>query len=134
MLALKKRLHLAKGKWVEKLPGVLWAYKKTSRRLTGESPFALTYVMEAIIPMEKGIPTIRTYIPEEENTEAVIKDLDTTDELQEVAALRIASYQQRLASLHNRRVKFFTFKAKELVLRRVFENTANPKDGKFQPN
>ena len=25
--ALKKRLHSAKGKWVEELPGVLWAYR-----------------------------------------------------------------------------------------------------------
>ena len=47
----------------------------------GESPFALTYGMEAIIPMEIGMPTIRIEIPEEANTEAVIKDLDTNDEL-----------------------------------------------------
>ena len=134
MLALKKCLHSAKGKWVEELPGVLWAYKTTSQRPTRESPFALTYVMKAIIPTEIGMPTIRTEIPEEENTEALIKDLDTTDELREVAAVRIVLYQQRLASLHNRRVKLRTFKAKELVLRRVFENTANPADGKFQPD
>ena len=28
--SLKKRMHLAKGKWVDELPGVLWAYKTTS--------------------------------------------------------------------------------------------------------
>ena len=26
LIALKKRLDLAKGKWVDELPGVLWAY------------------------------------------------------------------------------------------------------------
>ena len=46
----------------------------------------------------------------------------------------IASYQQRLANLYNRRVKLHTFKIGELVLIRVFENTANPADGKFQAN
>ena len=51
--------------------------------------------------------------PKEANIEAVIKDLDTTDELREAAAVRIASYQQRLASLHNRWVKLHTFKAGE---------------------
>ena len=113
---------------------MLWAYMTTSRKLTGESPFPLTYGMKAIIPMEIGMPTIWTEIPEEANTEAVIKDLDTADELREVAAVRITSYQQRLASLHNWRVKSHTFKVGDLVLRRVFENTANPADGKFQPN
>ena len=90
--------------------------------------------MKAIIPTEIGMPTIRTEIHEEANTEAIIKDLDTTEELQEAAVVRIATYQQRLVSLHNQRVKPRTFKAGDLVLRRVFENMANPTDRKFQPN
>ena len=57
-----------------------------------------------------------------------------TQELREAAAVRIVSYQQRLASLHNQCVKPRTFKVGDLVLRRVFENTTNPTDGKFQPN
>ena len=100
----------------------------------GESPFALTYGIEAIIPLEIEMPTIQTEIFEEANVEAITKDLDTTNELWEAATVRIVSYQQRLANLHNRRVKLHTFKAEELVLRRVFENTANPVDGKFQAN
>ncbi|RVW58039.1 hypothetical protein CK203_106958 [Vitis vinifera] len=39
--ALKKRLEQAKGKWVEELPGVLWAYRTTPGRPTGNTPFAL---------------------------------------------------------------------------------------------
>ena len=35
---LKKRLDDAKGKWVEELPHVLWTYRTTSRRSTGD-PF-----------------------------------------------------------------------------------------------
>ena len=94
----------------------------------------LTYGMEAIFPVEIGMPTIRTEIVKKENVEAIAKDLDTTDKLWEVTAVRIASYQQRLENLHNRRVKPRTFLARELVLRRVFENTANLVDRKFQPN
>ena len=30
LTALKKRLDSAKGKWVEELPGVLWAYRTTA--------------------------------------------------------------------------------------------------------
>ena len=56
--ALKKRLDSAKGKLVEELPGVLWAYKTTARKPTGVSPFVLTYGMEAVIPTEIGLPTV----------------------------------------------------------------------------
>ena len=40
---LKKRLDDAKGKWVEELPHVLWTYRTTPRRSTGETPFSMTY-------------------------------------------------------------------------------------------
>ena len=50
LTALKKRLDSAKGKWVEELPEVLWAYRTTARKPTYISPFALTYGMEAVIP------------------------------------------------------------------------------------
>ncbi|RVW87620.1 Transposon Tf2-11 polyprotein [Vitis vinifera] len=56
--ALKKRLEQAKGKWVEELPGVLWAYRTTPRRPTGNTPFALAYGMDAVIPTKIGLPTI----------------------------------------------------------------------------
>ena len=95
LTALKKWLDSAKGKWVDELPGVLWAYRITARKPTGISPFAITYRMEAIIPTEIGMSTIRTDVPEEGNTNLMIKDLDTLDELRESAAIRIASYQRR---------------------------------------
>ena len=57
-----------------------------------------------------------------------------TDELREAAAVRITSYQQRLTNLYNRHVKPHAFRAKDLVLRRVFENTVDLVAEKFQPN
>ena len=57
-----------------------------------------------------------------------------TYELREVAAICIESYQKRLTNLYNMRVKSHTFRDGDLVLRRVFENTTNLVDGKFQPN
>ena len=57
---LKKRLDDAKGKWVEELPHVLWTYQTTPRRSTGETPFSMTYRVEAVIPLEAGFPMLRT--------------------------------------------------------------------------
>ena len=87
--------------------------------------------MEAIIPTLIGMPTLRTEMPEEANAKAVTKDLDMANELREVAAMRIVSYHQILANLYNKRVKPRTFKDRDLVLRRVFENTANLAYGKL---
>ena len=134
LTALKKRLDSAKGKWVDELPGVLWAYRTTTRRSTGISPFAITYRMEAIIPTEIGMPTIRSDMPEQENIKLVIKDLDPVDELRESIAICIASYQRRLENSYNKQVKPRTFQLGDLVLRKVFENTANPAARKFQSN
>ena len=57
---LKKRLDDVKGKWVEELPHVLWTYRTTPRRSTGETPFSMTYGAEAIISLETGFPTLKT--------------------------------------------------------------------------
>ena len=119
---------------MEELLEVLWAYRTTARRPTGISPFALTYGIDAIIPMEIGMPTLRTDMPKQSNTEFIIKELNTTDELRETAAIRIASYHHRLANISNRRVKPRVFQPGNLVLRKIFENTTDPMAGKFQAN
>ena len=90
--------------------------------------------MKAIIPAEIGVPTLRMEIPEQANTEAIAKDLDMTDKLCEAVAVCITSYQQRITNLYNRCVRQHAFRAGDLVLRRVFENTTDPTVGKFQPN
>ena len=56
------------------------------------------------------------------------------DELHEAMVVRIASYQQRITNLYNKRVKQRAFQVGDLVLRMVFENTANLAANKFQPN
>ena len=90
---------------MDELSEVLWAYRTTAHRPTDISLLALTYRMEAIVPTEIGMPTLRTDTPEQSNTESVIKDLDMEVELREAAAVQIASYHRRLANLYNKRVK-----------------------------
>ena len=119
---------------MEELPGVLWACRTTARKPTNISPFALTYGMEAVIPTEISLPTIRTDTPESGNVESVVRELDASDELREAAAIRIASYHRRLANSYNKQVKPQMFQPGDLVLRKVFENTTDPTAGKFQPN
>ncbi|RVW96415.1 Pol polyprotein [Vitis vinifera] len=133
--ALKKRLEQAKGKWVEELPGVLWAYRTTPGRPTGNTPFALAYGMDAVIPTEIGLPTIRTDAAKQNDANTELgKNLDWADEVRERAAIRMANYQQRASAHYNRKVRPRSFKNGTLVFRKVFENTVEMGAGKFQAN
>ena len=119
---------------MEELPGVLWAYKTTTRKPTGISSSALTYGMQAVISTEIGLPTIRTTTPGSENAGSVVRELDTSDELREAAAIRVESYKRRLENSYNKRVRPWVFQPGDLVLRKAFENNVNLTAGKFQPN
>uniref|UniRef100_A0A2N9FLW9 Uncharacterized protein n=1 Tax=Fagus sylvatica TaxID=28930 RepID=A0A2N9FLW9_FAGSY len=78
---IKKRLEKAKGRWVEELPNILWTYRTTPRCSTGETPFSLTYGVEAVIPLEIGLPTIRTkYYDPVTNETSLATDLDLAEE------------------------------------------------------
>ena len=77
------------------------------------------------------MPTLRMDMLEQLSMESIIKDIDTADELRETAAVRVASYHHRLENLYNRHVKPRVFQLGDLVLRKVFENTADPVAGKF---
>ena len=90
---IKKRLEEAKGRWVEELSSVMWTHRTTRRRSTGETPFALAYGVEAVIPLEVGLPTTRTTeFDAEENEDNLRKDLNLLEERRDMATIRLASY------------------------------------------
>ena len=92
---LKKRLDDAKDKWVEELPHVLWTYRTTPCRSTGETPFSMIYGVEAVILLEIGFPTSRTssFNPRD-NDEQLTKSLDLIEEKRKNAMVQLAYYQQ----------------------------------------
>ena len=69
---------------MEELPHVLWTYRTTSRKSTGETPFSMTYGAEA--PLENGFPTMRTStFTSNGNDELLKKNLDLVEERREDA-------------------------------------------------
>nr|XP_023876288.1 uncharacterized protein LOC111988732 [Quercus suber] len=56
---IKTRLEGEKGAWPDELPAVLWAYRTMTKTPTGETPFRMTFVTEAVILVEIGISSIR---------------------------------------------------------------------------
>lgn len=49
---LRIKLEESKGKWVEKLPEILWAYHITLRTSINETPFNLAFDIKAVIPVK----------------------------------------------------------------------------------
>ena len=133
--ALKKKLDDAKGKWMEELPHVLWTYRTTPRRSTGETPFSMTYGAEAIIPLETGFPTSRTssFNPRD-NDEQLTKSLDLIEENKENAMVQLAYYQQKLKQGYDANVKLRLLTPGDLVLRKVVSAAKNLVWGKLGPN
>ena len=90
---LKKRLDDAKGRWVEELLHVLWTYRTTHRKSTGETPFSMTYGVEVVIPLENGFPTMRSSaFTSDGNNELLKKNLDLIEERRENAMVQLAYY------------------------------------------
>jgi hypothetical protein len=132
---IKRKLEEAKGKWVEELPSVLWMHRTTARKSTGETPFALAYGVEAVIPLEVGIPTTRTTdFAVQTNEDNLWKDLDLLEERRNLATVRLASYQQRIKREHDKNINHRVFRIGDLVLRKVMANTRRPNEGKLGPN
>ena len=81
---IKTRLEEAKGAWPDELPGVLWAYKTTIRTPIGETPFKMTFGIEAVVPMEIGVSSIRkAWYDEQSNDEGLKLALDCLPEVRD---------------------------------------------------
>ena len=132
---LKKMLDDAKGRWVEKLPHVLWAYQTTPRRSTGETPFSMSYGVEAVIPIETGFPTLRTQsFNSSNNDELLERSLDLIEERRESAMVQLAYYQHKLKQSYDAKVKLRPLEPGDLVLRKVLGTAKNPAWGKLGSN
>ena len=99
---IKIQLEGAKGMWSDKLPSVLWAYRTTTRTLTGETPFRLVYGSETVIPVEVGLTSYRVEnYDENKNDEAIRLQRDLVDEVWATAEQRLARYQNLMAKYYN---------------------------------
>ena len=104
--ALKTKLEDLKGKWVEYLPEVLWAYRTTRKSATRETPFALAFGTKEVAPVGVGLRSPRIELASvEHNDEALRLNLDLLDEKREQVLKRTKDYQRRMEKYYNRKVK-----------------------------
>ena len=102
---------------------MLWAYQKTPRRSTGETPFSLMYGVEAVILAEVNLCSAQVDgFNLAQNNLMMAERLDLLDECWEAATIRLAEYQQSLTRRYNRDVKTREFSVGDLVLWRAVGN------------
>ncbi|XP_015959713.1 uncharacterized protein LOC107483611 [Arachis duranensis] len=127
LLGLKKRLDKEKGAWDDELASIFWSYRTTVQSSTGETPFHLTYGVDAMIPVEVGEPSPQLLLGGVE--EVVEKDL--VDEAREMAHLSKAALKQRMALRYNAKVLRREFEQNDLVLQRNDIRMPTHEEGKL---
>ena len=95
----------------------------------------MTYVAEAIIPLETGFPTMRSSSFTPSGNDGLLeKSLDLVEERRESAMVQLANYQHKLQQGYDANVKLRPLVIGDLVLRKVLGTTKNPAQGKLGPN
>ncbi|KAL0445562.1 UNVERIFIED_CONTAM: hypothetical protein Slati_1684100 [Sesamum latifolium] len=117
---LKKVVAKSKRDWHERIEKALWAYRTTVRTPTQSTPYALVYGVEAVLPLEQQIPSLRIAIQEgltkEENACLRLEELEALDKKRLEAQQRLECYQARLSKAFNKKVRPHSFQVGDLVL------------------
>ncbi|RVX07061.1 Gag-Pol polyprotein [Vitis vinifera] len=123
--------------WSEKLPFALWAYRTSFRTSTGATPYSLAYGMEAMLPVEIEMGSLRValeqQIPEADWAQAQFDQLNLLDERRLRAADHVRAYQRKMARAFKKRVKPRPLHVGDLVLKVIRGLIRDPR-GKVRPN
>ena len=87
--ALTKIVSESRTDWEQKLPSVLWAYRTAYKTAVGATPFDLVYGINAILPMEFLIPTLRVAKELEWTGHELSERIEQLEQLDETRLLAI---------------------------------------------
>ena len=106
--------------WDLRVPVVLWAYMTTCKKLTMQTPFKLVYGLEAIVPMEYLVPSLRivafTYMDDFGILQERLAWLVELEEDRFIAGFHQQVQKEREKAYHDRHIKKKAFKQGDLVL------------------
>ena len=132
---LRKMVETSRD-WSEKLPFTLWAYCTSFCTSTGATPYSLVYGMEAVLPIEIEMGSLRVtleqQISETEWVQSHFDQFSLLDERRLRAADHVQAYQRKMARAFKKRVKPRPLQRGDLVLRVLRGLVGDPR-GKFRP-
>jgi len=109
--------------WDKMLSFVLHAYRTAARTSTRATPYMLVYGIEAVMPLEVEIPSLRVLIDskldEVEREKVRYEQLKLISEKRIVAIYHHQLYQRRMAKSYNKKVRPREFHEGDLVLKKI---------------
>ena len=109
--------------WHEMLLYALHAHRTTVRTSTNATPYSLVYGMEAVMPLEVEIPSLRILndveLDESEWARLRFEQLNLINERRLAAICHHQLYQSRIAKAYNKKVKPRVFEEGDLWLRKI---------------
>nr|XP_009792388.1 PREDICTED: uncharacterized protein LOC104239453 [Nicotiana sylvestris] len=133
---LKKVISKSKRDLLDRMEEALWAYRTTHRTPTQATPYSLVYGVEAVLPLERQIPSLRLAVQEgfteEENACLSLEKFESLDEKRLETQQSLDCYQARLSRACNKKVRLRSFQVGDqvLVVRRPII-TSRKSGGKF---
>ena len=124
---LKTKLENLKGKLVEYLLEVLWAYRATRKSATQETPFTLAFGTKAVAPVKVGLKSPRVeFANTRHNKEILRMNLDLLEGKREQVLRHVEDYHRKTAKYYDQRVKPRSFMLGDLVLKKTPTNKEKP--------
>ncbi|KAK5770533.1 hypothetical protein PVK06_046684 [Gossypium arboreum] len=109
--------------WHEKLPFALYAYRTSVKTSTEATPYSLVYGMEAVLPIEVKIPSLRVLselkLDEAEWIQSRYDQLNLIEEKRLKAIHHSQMYQRRMMRAYNKKVRPRVFCEGDLVLKQI---------------
>ena len=106
--------------WHEMLPFALHGYHTSTRISTGATPYSLVYGMEAILPMEVHIPSLRIMkdasLSEDDWIQTRLDQLNLIDEKRLIVICHGQTYQKRMIKAFNKKVRRQEYQVGDLVI------------------
>ncbi|KAI5444512.1 hypothetical protein KIW84_012952 [Lathyrus oleraceus] len=123
--------------WHEMLPFALHGYRTSVRTSTGATPYSLVYGMEAVLPVEVEIPSLRVLLDvkldEAEWIRTRFNELSLIEEKRMAAICHGQLYQSRMKRAFDQKVRPRYFQVGDLVLKRILPPQTDHR-GKWTPN
>jgi transposase InsO family protein len=123
--------------WHEMLPFALHGYRTSVRTSTGATPYSLVYGMEAVLPVEVEIPSLRVLLDvkldEAEWIRTRFNELSLIEERRLAAVCHGQLYQRRMKRAFDQKVRPRSYQIGDLVLKRILPPGTDNR-GKWTPN
>jgi transposase InsO family protein len=133
-ISLTKICSMNRDDWDLRVTTVLWAYRTTCKKLTMHTPFKLVYGLEAIVPMEYLVPSLRIVaFTDMDDTGTIHERLSQLAKLEEdrfVAGFHQQIQKEREKAYHDRHIKKKIFRQADLVL--LYDSKFIKHPGKFR--